>query len=103
MICKASTTLKKTDTDGRIPAYTLDQYVRSELSKQLIEAVKPTLSVSRDNTDAPTVDFKTELVLLTSAQWQYLKDVFLFTSVQLPKAQKTVIQQLIDRIESRTT
>ena len=73
---KAITTLKKADTDGRIPQPTLDQYIRSDLASQLIKALTPALSIDRVDqstpsaslVNQPTVDFTTELFILNSGQ-----------------------------------
>lgn len=107
MTYKAITTLKKTDTEGRIPAYTLDQYVRSELSQQLIDAVKPRLLIHRSDqisesdhpAGSPVVTFTTELILLKPEQWQQLKKSLSGSFDSLSSDQQHVLQQLIDDVE----
>ncbi|GAB3799135.1 hypothetical protein GCM10028819_21800 [Spirosoma humi] len=107
MTYKAITTLKKTDTEGRIPAYTLDQYVRSELSRQLIDAVKPQLLIHRSDQvsgidpleSLPIVAFTTELILLKPEQWQLLKKSLGDSFDSLPSDQQQALQQLIDEVE----
>ena len=95
----ATTTLKKEDTDGQIPAYTLDQYVRGELSQQLAERLKPHLPINRCDgnraTNHATVDFSTELVLLQPAQWQQLKALL----GTLPSDHQLIVRQLLAQID----
>ncbi len=102
MICRATTTLKKTDADGRVPAYTLDQYVRGELGQQLLHAINAGLTINRcepeTDSSSSTVDFSTELVLLTSIQWQQLKSVLMRASVLLPVTEQAAIGQLLEEI-----
>jgi len=81
MKCKATVTLKKADTDGRVPMHTLDEYVRGELLRQVGTALKPHFPVLRSDQDHesvsvlnhPFVDFTTELVVLQPVQWHQLK------------------------------
>ncbi|GAB4047402.1 hypothetical protein [Spirosoma litoris] len=100
---KLTTTLKKADTEGRIPAYTLDQYIRGELAQQLIKLVSPRLPVAR--TDKPahenpeTVEFMAELTLLKSHQWQQLKRSLLETLESLPAERQLSVQQLIREVD----
>ncbi|QMW03248.1 hypothetical protein [Spirosoma foliorum] len=100
---KLTTTLKKTDTEGRIPAYTLDQYIRGELVQQLIKLVSPRLPVARTDksayTNPETVEFTAELTLLKSHQWQQLKQSLLGTIESLPTEQQISVQQLIREID----
>ncbi|GAB3783034.1 hypothetical protein GCM10028818_40130 [Spirosoma horti] len=104
---KAITTLKKADTDGRIPQQTLDQYVRTDLAFQLMKAVTPALAIDRiDQTTTSaspanqvTVDFTTELFILTPRQWQHLKDSLSATIDALPIDGQRLIRRLIDDIE----
>ena len=102
MICRATTTLKKTDADGRVPAYTLDQYVRGELGQQLLHVINAGLTINRCESEtgsrSSTVDFSTELILLTSTQWQQLKSVLMRVSTLLPVAEQTAIGQLMEEI-----
>lgn len=105
---KAITTLKKADTDGRISQHTLDQYVRSDLAFQLMKALTPTLSIDRIDQSTTsvnpanqlTVDFTTELFILTPRQWQYLKDSLNASVDALPIDRQRLIRRMIDDIET---
>lgn len=97
---KAITTLKKDDTEGRIPAYTLDQYVRSELCRQLTESVKQRLHVTRSDNNPLTVDFSTELFLLKPDQWQLIKETLYHSSESLPSDLQLAVQQLINEVDT---
>ncbi|MFD2935847.1 hypothetical protein [Spirosoma flavum] len=105
---KATTTLKKADTDGRVPEHTLDQYVRSELSQQLINALKSTLSINRSDRisesdhlmNQTTVDFTTELVILKPLQWQQLKDSLSGSIQSLAIDRQMAIRQLIADVDT---
>ena len=104
---KAITTLKRADTEGRIPQHTLDQYVRHDLAAQLVKALTPALSIDRVDASSPaaspsgqlTVDFTTELFILNSSQWQQLKSSLSTSVASLPIDQQQFIRQLIDEIE----
>ena len=102
MICRAITTLKKTDADGRVPAYTLDQYVRGELCQQLLHAINAGLTINRcdseTDSNSSTVDFSTELILLTTGQWQQLSSVLTRVSTLLPATEQTAVLQLMDEL-----
>ncbi|MBD2756494.1 hypothetical protein [Spirosoma validum] len=97
---KAITTLKKADTEGRIPAYTLDQYVRSELCHQLAEAIKQRLLITRSDANQPTVDFSTELILLSSDQWRLIKETLHYSAESVPSDLQLAIQQLINEVDT---
>jgi hypothetical protein len=98
---KAITTLRKADTEGRVPQHTLDQYIRSELSQQLIKALTPHLPInSNERTQVEgTVDFTTELIFLQPHQWQQLKQSLNGSLDSLLPEQQFVIRQLIDEVE----
>lgn len=104
---KAITTLKKADTEGRIPQHTLDQYVRHDLAAQLVKALTPALSIDRiDQSESSanlssqlTVDFTTELFILNPSQWQQLKDSLSTSIASSPVDQQRFVWQLIDEIE----
>lgn len=104
---KAITTLKKADTEGRIPQHTLDQYVRHDLASQLVKALTPALSIDRIDAGSPsasladqrTVDFTTELFILNPGQWQRLKSSLSASVDSLPIDQQQFIWQLISEIE----
>jgi hypothetical protein len=98
---KAITTLRKADTEGRVPQQTLDQYIRSELSQQLIKALTPHLPInSNEQTQVEgTVDFTTELIFLQPHQWQQLKQSLNGSLDSLLPEQQFVIRQLIDEVE----
>ncbi|QIP16125.1 hypothetical protein G8759_27565 [Spirosoma aureum] len=100
---KAITTLKKADTEGRVPEHTLDQYIRSELSQQLIKALTPHLPINRnDHMQVPsenTVDFSTELIFLQPHQWEQLKQSLNGSLDSLLPEQQFAIRQLIDEVE----
>ncbi|GAB3025957.1 hypothetical protein [Spirosoma pulveris] len=105
---KAITTLKRADTEGRIPHHTLDQYVRNELAQQLIKALKPTLAIDRLPPETASaglvtplmVDFTTELFILKPDQWQQVKNSLTASVNSLPPDQQRLIQQLIDEVET---
>ncbi|MCX6214372.1 hypothetical protein [Spirosoma sp.] len=105
---KAITTLKKADTEGRIPHHTLDQYVRNELAQQLIKALKPTLAIDRPTPETASsgletplmVDFTTELFILKPDQWQQVRNSLNASANTLPPDQQRLIRQLIDEIET---
>lgn len=105
---KAITTLKKADTEGRIPPHTLDQYVRSDLAAQLMKALTPTLAINRvasgssstSLTNPLTVDFTTELFILGSSQWQKVKASLGASAASLSTDQQQFVRQLIDEIET---
>ncbi|MVM30810.1 hypothetical protein GO755_12280 [Spirosoma sp. HMF4905] len=100
---KLTTTLKKADTEGRIPAYTLDQYIRSELSQQLINQLIPHLSIARTdnpaNTNQEIVEFSTELILLKSHQWQQVKQSLTGALESLSPDQQISLQKLILEVD----
>ncbi|GAB4011929.1 hypothetical protein GCM10028808_26800 [Spirosoma migulaei] len=100
---KLTTTLKKADTEGRIPAYTLDQYIRQELSQQLIARLTPHLPIDRStdflHTNQETVDFTTELIFLKPHQWQQVKQALTGTLESLPPEQQCSVQQLISEVD----
>ncbi len=78
----ASIHLKQADTEGRIPASILDEYIREELLRQLGTALKPQLAIQRGRAEvgsqagslASQVNFTTELVILQADQWHQLKE-----------------------------
>lgn len=105
---KAITTLKKADTEGRIPHHTLDQYVRNELAQQLIKALKPALAIDRPTPETASaslanslmVDFATELFILKPNQWQQVKNALNESVDTLPPGQQRLVQQLINEVET---
>jgi len=105
---KAITTLKKADTEGRIPEYTLDQYIRGELCRQLIDAVKSRLLIDRTDrigeviysVNQETVDFTTEMILLKPLQWQQLKASLTGSIDSLPLDQQLTLRRLIDDVDT---
>ncbi|GAB3999860.1 hypothetical protein GCM10028807_51270 [Spirosoma daeguense] len=102
---RAITSLKKADTEGRVPQHTLDQYVRNELSIQLVNALKPHLSIvtnSKTNvTNQETVDFTAELLLVQSHQWQAVSRVLSENITLLKPDDQNLIRQFIDQIETQ--
>lgn len=102
---RAITTLKKADTEGRVPMHTLDQYVRNELSVQLINAIKPNLAITADSktdvTKRETVDFTTEVLLLHLDQWQVVRSLLVDNITLLKAADQAKIRYVIDEIDGR--
>lgn len=102
---RAITTLKKADTEGRVPMHTLDQYVRNELSVQLINAIKPNLAITSDSktdvTKRETVDFTTEVLLLRLDQWQAIRSVLVDNIALLNTADQAKIRYVIDEVDKR--
>ena len=104
---KATVTLKKADTDGRVPMHTLDEYVRGELLRQVGTALKPHFPISRSDQalepftvlNQPFVDFTTELVVLHPGQWHQLKASLSQALTTLSADDQKDLQLLIDRIE----
>lgn len=104
---KAITTLKRSDTEGRISRHTLDQYVRDDLALQLMKALKPALPIDYPETNpvdrahSSTVDFTTELFILKPQQWQQLKESLRASLDSLPIDQQRIVRRLIADIETR--
>lgn len=103
----ASVQLKKADTEGRVPASILDEYVRQELIRQVGACLKPHLLIRKvmDTTscgDAHTslVSFISEGVLLSAAEWNCVKEQLSHGFDSPIAGDLRSLQTLIDSIET---